>query len=177
MSDGAAERRVHVRLPARIPMDWVELEPGAAGQQVTHRTVTHDVGASGLAFLHGASLGVGTYLRITLNPEGAEPGPTTEAVVAESHAATDAEAGYLIGVRYAGASDSPLHGVLLQAYEDLGEYSCLCLSIRHCGEVRERCPAALTNRNCWQIEDPPCCHWLERRDCLTCPVTLLAFLQ
>lgn len=176
-AEATSDRRMYVRLPARIPLEWTELE-SAAAHPVAHRAETRDIGANGLAFAHDAPLAVGTYLRLLLEPRQTDDRPVIEAIVTTSHATESGEATrYTIGVRYSDASEHALHGLLLQAYEEIGDYSCLCLSIRHCGEVRERCLAAQTGRNCWQIDEPPCCHWMGDRDCTRCPVSLLAFLH
>jgi hypothetical protein len=176
-AEATSDRRMYVRLPARIPLEWTELEP-TASHPSTHRTETRDIGANGLAFTHSAALAVGTYLRLLLEPSQADANPVIEAIVTTSHATESGEgAHYTIGVRYSDASEHALHGLLLQAYEEIGDFTCLCLSIRHCGEVRERCVAAQTSRNCWQVDEPPCCHWIADRDCKSCPVSLLAFLH
>jgi hypothetical protein len=173
VSDGSVRRR-HIRLTPDMTVEWSPLSAGEAGP--AHTSPALDLSAGGLSVPHNEELPVGTYLRLALLPTFAPALPDLEGVVAYVAPPSDQAAGYSLGVRFVSPPQDELHALLFAAYEHIGEYACVCTAVRHCGDMRNACPAHVKNQNCWQVAVAPCCHWRSNKDCVRCPVSFLAFL-
>jgi hypothetical protein len=183
MTQAGVERRRHVRIEVAIPIEWCRLEPGADREAERQAAEGNTVSAGGISFYAAAPVEPGTFIEVDLRPSFAAGLDGLQAVVTscEPVGAGDG-ARHLVGAKFASPPEAELHELLFSAYQEAGRFTCACLDVRHCGEVRNTCPAFLSGRNCWQIAAPPCCHWQEGRAgdgryCVRCPVTLLAFLQ
>jgi hypothetical protein len=167
-----SERRQYIRIPARIPVEWSEDRAGRGRNEAPRRSEITSVCGMGFSLRHTEEISTGTRVSAT-----ASAGPvilSLEGVVVECHA--DSPDGYVVGVRCGDSCQGALRALLLEAYETLDAHSCICATVRHCGEQQAECPAANSRRNCWQVEDAACCYWSETRDCVSCPVSLLAFV-
>jgi len=173
VSDGSARRR-YVRLTPDMTVQWSPLSSGDG--RAAHTSKVLDVSAGGLLLSHGEALPVGAYLRLTLLSTFAPALPGLEGVVAHVAPADEPAAGQAIGVRFVSPPQDDLHGLMFAAYEYIGKYACVCTAVRHCGDMKNTCPAHAKNQNCWQVAVAPCCHWRTNKDCIRCPVSLLAFL-
>lgn len=172
----AFHRRKYLRLEIHLPVKWTALDPGENGGAIPQSSTTVDIAAGGVSFEANERLEVGTYLEIELSPVKSDRLPLTCRGVVGWCRKLGKEDRFLVGVRLLAPPETPLHRLLLDAYEQLGQYQNICRHLRGCGELRDSCEACLADKNCWEVENPPCCHWLENRDCLHCPVTALAFL-
>lgn len=173
LSDESVRRR-HVRLTPDMTAEWSTLSAGEAGPVQTSPVL--DLSVGGLSVAHGEALPIGTYLRITLLSAFAPPLSDLEGVVAHVDPPANGRSGHSLGVRFVSPPQEELHALLFAAYEHIGQYTCVCAEVRHCGDMRNACPAHAKNQNCWQVAVAPCCHWRSNKDCVRCPVSLLAFL-
>lgn len=174
------DRRSYIRLPVVIPMRWSEPSARVGDAPLTHETQTRDLSATGFSFSHETAVPTGMHITVDFHPDFAESLTGVDGVVACSTPARVAPDGAtVVGVRVVVAPGAKLQRLLLAAYEHAGEWTTVCHSVRHCGDLRKACPAFLANRNCWQEPGTPCCSWkggCEHSDCAECPISVLAFM-
>jgi len=173
-----AQRRRYTRLSVRLELTWKARRPGESLNQPAHQALTRDVSSGGVCFpVPAGALEPGTYVILVLHgPEGSDTSVPLEGVVSWTTPQDDDL--HLVGVRLLTPPEDGLHGLLLEAYEYVGEFSCRCQDVRFCGGLKNDCPAYKQGRNCWQISDAPCCYWTAGEDtCGDCPISILCFLD
>ncbi|MBD3177044.1 MAG: hypothetical protein GF320_17860 [Armatimonadia bacterium] len=170
------DARRFVRLSARIPMRYAELMPGRGDESREHATESIDLGGGGISFETSLPLAEGAYVRIDLHPPGVPPLEGLQGLVVSTDPTEDDCSGCLARVSFMSPPHERLHALILETYAGGEEVRHGCSLVRHCGDLKQDCPAFGQKVNCWEIEAPPCCHWPEDRDCVACPVSQLVFV-
>jgi len=175
MATGSRLRK-QVRLSVNIPTDYAELVPGQAVAALERKGVTRDLSAGGVCLAVDRPPAIGSYLRLNLRPESGPELLGMQATVVRVEPEKDG-ATYLVGLRFVAPRQDDLHALLFHCSSEAPGVETICAEIRHCGGLKNDCPAATAGLNCWQVDKAPCCHWQNHRDCVRCPVTMLAFLE
>lgn len=169
-------RRKCLRLPYLGTVRWSDVEDTTSAQMSGQLT---DISMKGCGVFSGDALDVGTLVKFEL--KSGAPNLLVlvgEAVVTRCIETDSAVSPYLLGFRFGTVDATDLMRHLMAAYAaNPGERSCLCASVRFCTPQEQTgCDAATQGRNCWEVENPPCCP-LPKERCLDCPYAVLCFIS